>query len=227
MDSPRLIVDPEPVDPVRDSEVSRQLLAGVAAGELPDTVRISRPTASVAFGRRDVVSDGYAAAHSAAIAAGFETVERVGGGRAAVFHEQTIHLSHTVRDPDPRPGTMRRFEQTAALIARALCGLGVDAHVGEVAGEYCPGAHSVNARHALKVAGLGQRVVRDAAHVGVVIVVSGAARVRDVLVPVYDALGLDWDPAITGSLVDERPDLTWEIVADALQAAYAGRRSLV
>lgn len=227
MDSPRLIVDPEPVDPIHDSDVSRQLIAGVAAGELPDTVRISRPTASVAFGRRDLVSAGYAAAHAAATTAGFEAVERVGGGRAAVFHEQTIHLSHTVRDTDPRAGTMRRFEQAAELIARALRGVGVDAHVGEVAGEYCPGAHSVNARRALKVAGLGQRVVKDAAHVGAVIVVADAARVRDVLVPVYDALGLSWDPAITGSLVDERSDLTWELVADALQDAYAGRYSLV
>ena len=31
-------------------------------------------------------------------------------------------------------------------IASALRGLGVDAHVGAVPGEYCPGDHSVNAR---------------------------------------------------------------------------------
>jgi hypothetical protein len=36
--------------------------------------------------------------------------------------------------------TGERFERFASLIAAALGGLGVDARVGEVAGEYCPGA---------------------------------------------------------------------------------------
>ena len=34
--------------------ISRALMTRVAAGELPDTLRISRPAASVAFGKRDV-----------------------------------------------------------------------------------------------------------------------------------------------------------------------------
>ncbi|MEX1142768.1 MAG: hypothetical protein WD993_02095 [Thermoleophilaceae bacterium] len=226
MPSLNLIVDPDPVDPALDSDVSRALIRAVGAGELPDTVRISRPTASVAFGRRDVVSPGYAAAEAAARAAGFDPIERVGGGRAAVFHEDTLHLSWTVAEADPRSGVMRRFEEASSLIAGALRNLGVDAHVGAVEGEYCPGAHSINARHVVKLAGLGQRVVKDAAHVGAVIVVSGADRVRDVLGPVYDALELDWDPAVSGSLAGERPDVTWEQTAEAIEAAYAARQTL-
>lgn len=221
MAQPHLIVDPDPVDPALDSDVSRALIGRVGAGELPDTVRISRPSAAVAFGRRDIVAPGYAAARAAAVAAGFAPIERVGGGRAAVFHEGTLHLSHTVRDADPRAGVTRRFEETAALIAGALRTLGVDAHVGAVDGEYCPGAHSVNARGAVKLAGLGQRVVKHAAHVGAVIAVCGADRIRQVLTPVNAALDLAWDPDVAGSLADELPAIAWDRVAAALEAAYA------
>ena len=70
-------------------------------------------------------------------------------------------------------------------IAAALCDLGVDARVGEVEGEYCPGEYSVNARGALKLMGVGQRIVRGAAHVGGVLVVGRSDRTRRVLEPVY------------------------------------------
>jgi hypothetical protein len=63
--------------------------------------------------------------------------------------------------------------------------------------------------------GVGQRLVRGAAHVGGVIVVQDARRIRDVLVPVYDALGLTWDPATAGSIEDElrRPVALAEVAA--------------
>lgn len=200
----------------------------VVGGELPDTLRISRPGAAVAFGKRDVVSEGYRAAVGAARAGGFEAVERLAGGRASVFHEQTLHFGMAVRDDDdPRAGVTRRFEETAALIARAFGGLGVDARVGEVAGEYCPGEHSVNARGATKLMGLAQRVVKDGAYVGGVAVVAGADRIRGVLVPVYDALGLEWEPETTGSLVDERPGLAWDDVGGAIEAEYAELYELI
>ena len=56
--------------------------------------------------------------------------------------------------------------------------LGVDARVGEIPGEYCPGAYSVNARGVKKLMGVGQRLVPSAAHVGGVVVVNGANRVQ-------------------------------------------------
>ena len=62
---------------------------------------------------------------------------------------------------------------------------------------------SVNARGATKLAGIGQRVIVGGAHVGAVIVVRGAARINEVLTPIYEALELDWDPAATGSLAAE------------------------
>ncbi len=221
-----LIVDSSTSDPLLDAAISRAVMLRVAAGELPETLRISRPGPSVAFGKRDVIAPGYAEAVAAARGAGYEATERLAGGHAAVFHEDTIHFGHSVRDPDPRSGVTARFEQTAGVVARAFRSLGVDAHVGEIEGEYCPGAHSVNARHRTKLMGVGQRVVRDGAHVGGVVVVDGAERIRDVLVPVYAALGLDWRPEVTGSLADERADVTWDRVSEALESEYASDHEL-
>jgi lipoate-protein ligase A len=109
----------------------------------------------------------------------------------------------------------------AGQIADALRALGVDARVGEVPGEYCPGAYSVNARGAVKLAGIGQRIVAGGSHTGVVLVVDGEERINEVLRPVYAALGLDWKPAVTGSARSEEPSATWDRISDALVTEYA------
>ena len=211
--------------------VSRALMQRVAQGELPETLRLTRPGAMVAFAKQDAVTPGYAAAVAAARGQGFEAVLRLAGGRAAVFHDQTIALAHAVPDAEPRAGIHARFDWTARLIVRALRGLGADARVGEVAGEYCPGGYSVNARGAVKLAGIGQRIVAGGSHMGGVIVVGQAARVRDVLVPVYGALGLGWDPATAGAVEEELDGPSeaspWTAVADALLAEYGREHELV
>ncbi len=214
-------------DPALDIAVSRALLLRVAAGELPETLRLTRPEPMVAFGKQDAVAPGFAAAVSAAAGAGFESVLRLAGGRAAVFHEDTVSLAHAVPDDAPRLGIRARFEDTAGLIVRALRRLGVDARVGEVTGEYCPGSYSVSARGELKLAGTGQRLVAGGAHVGAVLVVAGAGRVRAALEPVYEALGLEWLPATTGDVAAELPGTTWDGVRDALLAEYARGREIV
>jgi octanoyl-[GcvH]:protein N-octanoyltransferase len=221
-------------DPALDVAVSRALMQRVAAGELPETLRLARPGAMVAFAKQDAVAPGYDAAVRAARAGGFEAVLRLAGGRAAVFHEETIALAHAVPDPNPRAGIHSRFERTAGLIARALRRLGVDAGVGEVAGEYCPGGYSVNARGRVKLAGIGQRIIAGGSHMGGVLVVGGAGRVREVLVPVYERLDLDWDPATTGAVEEEvdgaaprAAPSVWRAVRDALLTEYARDYELV
>lgn len=190
----------------------------VAAGELPETFRLARPGAMVAFGRQDVNSPGYARAVAAARAGGFEAVERLAGGRAAVFHEGTIAFAWAGRADDVWSGTHDRFGRIAGIVERALRRLGVDARTGELPREYCPGEYSINAGGRTKLVGIGQRLIRGAWHIGGVVVVAEAHRVRDVLVPVYEALGLDWDPATAGAVADEVPAATWEDVAGALRA---------
>jgi octanoyl-[GcvH]:protein N-octanoyltransferase len=241
----RVLDDCFPDDPALDAAVSRAVMHRVARGELPETLRLARPAAVVAFAKRDALSPGYAQAVAAARAGGFGAILRLAGGRAAVFHEGTLELAHAVPDPDPKPGIHERFEATATLIARALRELGADARVGEVPGEYCPGRWSVNAAGARKLAGTGQRVVAGGSHTGAVIVVDGAERVRSVLEPVYAALGLEWDPRTVGAVEDElgagqsasggaaAPELPasgerlWDAVRDALLAEYARRFEFV
>ncbi|MFN2616293.1 MAG: biotin/lipoate A/B protein ligase family protein [Thermoleophilaceae bacterium] len=223
----RLIRESFPEDPVLDTAVSRALLERVAAGELPATLRIARPGAMVAFGKQDAAGPGYPAAARAARERGFEAVVRLAGGRAAVFHEGTVAVAHAMPDPNPRPGVFPRFEAVAELIAAALRTLGADARVGEVEGEYCPGGYSVNARGSVKLAGVGQRLIKGAAHVGGVVVAAGADRIRDVLVPVYRELGLDWRPDTAGATADEVAGLDSDAVRDALLEQYAERYDLV
>jgi octanoyl-[GcvH]:protein N-octanoyltransferase len=221
----RLLRDSFPHDPALDTAVSRALMLRVAAGELPETLRVARPGPNVAFGKRDVVTAGYPAAVRAARAGGFEAIERLAGGRAAVFHEDTISFTHAIPEPDPRSGVDERFEATAGLIAAAFARLGVDSRVGEVDGEYCPGAHSVNAGGERKLMGVGQRLVSGGVHVGGVIVVSGAERVNAILTPVYRELDLDWRPEATGAVADE-VEASWDDVADALLGEYDERHGL-
>jgi octanoyl-[GcvH]:protein N-octanoyltransferase len=103
----------------------------------------------------------------------------------------------------------------------------VDARVGEVPGEYCPGRYSVNARGAVKLAGIGQRIVAGGSHTGVVLVVSGEQRINDVLRPVYAALDIPWEPQVTGSVLAESPGAGWDAVREALLAEYARDYELI
>ena len=192
-----------PGQPELGTAVSRAILNRVATGELPPTIRIHQPDREVAFGRRDVVSPGYDAASEAARAAGFAAVERMAGGRAAIFHEGTVAIARAYPDPEPPRRTYQRFEEMAGLVQAVLSSMGVEARIGEIPGEYCPGAYSVNARGESKLAGIGQKMIRGAAHVGIVVVASGSETLRRVLSPVYRALELDWLPTTAGSISDE------------------------
>ena len=227
MASLRLLHDSFAHDPALDAAVSRAMMFRVAAGEVPETLRIAHPGTTVAFAKRDAVAAGYAAAVRAAREHGFEATLRLAGGRAAIFHDGTMEIGHAVPDDEPRAGIHTRFERTAERLARALARLGVDARVGEVAGEYCPGRYSVNARGAAKLAGIGQRVVGGGSHTGVVLVVDGEERINEVLVPVYAALGLDWEPTVTGSVHAEDPSATWDRIRDALVTEYAREYDLI
>ena len=113
----------------------------VAAGELPETLRLARPRASGGVRQARRARRGLRATPWRRPAPpGFGSVLRLAGGRAAVFHEGTLELAHAVPDRTRAAASTRASRTTAELIARALRRLGVDARVGEVPGEYCPGA---------------------------------------------------------------------------------------
>jgi octanoyl-[GcvH]:protein N-octanoyltransferase len=222
----QLLTEAFPTPPERDTAVSHALLRLVAVGAEPETLRIHRPGRVVAFGPLDRLAPGFAEAIAAASARGFGSVLRLAGGRAAVFHERTLAIAHARPDDEPQAHIYPRFEEWSGRIAEALRKVGLDARVGEVPGEYCPGGYSVNARGAIKLAGIGQKLIKGAGHLGGVVVVGEADRIRNVLVPVYDALGLDFEPATAGAVDDDLPSVSMDEVEEALTAELSSRYEL-
>jgi lipoate-protein ligase A len=216
-----LVRDAEPRAPALDVAIGHALLQRVAAGESPATLRVYRPAPTVAFGRLDRLRAGYPDAVAAAREHGFTPVVRLPGGHAAAYHEESLGIDLVGATPDAIAGVHDRFRQNGRRLARALTALGIDAQVGEVPGEYCPGSYSVNAGGRIKLAGTAQRLLSGAWLFGAVIVVGDGARVRDVLANVYELLALDWDPATAGALVDEVGGLTVDDVERAVVASYA------
>lgn len=202
-------------DPALDTALSTAVLQRVGSGEVDATLRLWTPGRIVAFGSQDRTRPGYPAAVDAATRLGFGAVERLAGGKAAVFHEGTIAFAWTTPNPDPKTGIAERFRAISAIVIDALSRLGVTGVVGEVSGEYCPGRFSVNVG-GLKVMGVGQRLLKYAAHVGGVLVAHSPDLVNLPLIPVYEALGYEWRPEATGSI--ERPV---DDVIGALTGAFA------
>ena len=212
--------------PAFDTAVSHALLQRAAVGETVESLRLHQPGSIVAFGRQDVVSPGYLPAIESSRAAGYEAIERLAGGRPAVFHPGTIAFAWTIPSPIPRETIKPRFEALTSVLLAAFRALGADARVGEVPGEYCPGAYSINVSGHHKVMGTGQRIVGRAAHVGGVIVVEGGDRIAEALIPVYEALDLRWNPATAGDLVTAAPGITRRDVMAAIVTEFEQRYGL-
>ncbi|GAA1719678.1 hypothetical protein GCM10009745_80820 [Kribbella yunnanensis] len=113
-----------------------------------------------------------------------------------------------------------RFTHYGDLYAGVLRDLGIDARVGAVPGEYCPGAHSVNARGVVKLIGTGQRVVRNGWLFSALIVLGDDDQLRPLLTEIYRHLDLPFDPASVGSVETEAPGRA-NSVELLLRAAYA------
>ncbi len=209
-----------------DTGVSHALLNRVSEGELPETFRIYVPSRVVAFGKQDRLAAGFRTAADIVRDGGYSPVVRLPGGRAAVFHEDTVALSWTIPTPDPVRGIRERFEAATAVLTDALERLGVASAVGEIPGEYCPGEFSVNHAGRIKLAGLGQRLGRGAAHVGGVLVVGRSEAVRSILVPTYASLDIDWDPSTVGAVQDIDADITVDAVIDSIITTIAETATL-
>jgi lipoate-protein ligase A len=213
-------------DPALDVALPHAMVGLVAAGRHRPVVRVYQPAPTVAFGRRDSFLPGFAGAAQAARQRGFTPVIRGAGGRAAAYDEGCLIFDEVMPAAESIAGIHERFAEDARRQAAALRALGVDARVGEVPGEYCPGEFSVNARGAVKLIGAAQRIVKGAWLLSSMVVVDGTARLRAVLEDIYVALGLDWDPGTVGAVADEAPGLSVEHVWRALEAQYAGRYRL-
>jgi len=222
----RLLRDAFPDRPALDIALSNALLRRVARGELEPTVRLYRPGPTLAFGRLDTLRPGFAEAGAAARDTGFEPIVRLAGGHAAAYHEQSLIYEEITREDDVAAGLHDRFRDGAELLASAIAGFGVDALVGEIPGEYCPGAYSVSAAGRIKLVGTAQRVVRGGALMSAFAHISGGDRLRSVLFDVYRALELAWSPSTAGALDDAAPGVSIAAVEEAILEARAEDREL-
>lgn len=198
------------------------LLRAVGSRERDDerVLRIHTPLPTLAMSRWESRQPGYEAASAAARRLGFAPAIRPTGGRAAAYDETCLVFDLVVREGegiDPQP----LFASTSARLADQLAALGVDARVGAVPGEYCPGEYSINARGAVKLIGTSQRSVRGARLLSGVIALSATDHLLPVLSAANSALGLDWDPSTFGGLAGEIGPVDRQIVVDALVAALA------
>jgi octanoyl-[GcvH]:protein N-octanoyltransferase len=214
-----------PQDPAFDAAVTHALLRRVGAGELGAVARIFRPGPTLAFGRLDTQVPGYAAAREAASDHGFTPLVRLGGGHAAGYDAGALLVEIVRPEPVVAEGIERRFAAVTALLVDALGALGIAARVGELPGEYCAGAWSVNAA-GIKLAGTAQRSIRGASLTTAMLIVEGGDRLRAALVDVYAALGLDWRPATAGAAQDLVPGLRAGDAERAVIATLANRERL-
>lgn len=217
-------------DPAADLDRHLELLRAVGTGASGPLLRLYVPSPTLSFGRRDTRREGFDVARRAAADQGFQPVVRSAGGRATAYHGGTLIVDHIQPAPEPMLTHQQRFRVFGDLFARALRAVGVDAHVGEVPGEYCPGEFSVHgvaqdgAR--VKLVGTAQRVVAGAWLFSSVVVVADAAPLRQVTEDVYRALGLELGPATVGSVQDllahngQRPRPGLEDVAGALLSTW-------
>ena len=209
-----LVRAPRPRSGLADEAVVRHALAAVRNGG-PAGLDLAEPLPTAAFSRRDRLLPGYDVAAAAVAAHGFSPMLRPVGGHLAVYGPGALVLHLWARHPDPRAGIQPRFEIFGAAVAGALRGLGVDARVGPVPGEYCDGRFSVNCGGRSKLAGTGQRIVKDGFLFSAVVMVHSTARVREALTEAYASLALDFDPATVGCVADSVPGVS---VADAVEA---------
>jgi octanoyl-[GcvH]:protein N-octanoyltransferase len=210
---------PAATDPEYDVALGPALLREGRDGA-DEFLRIYSPAPTAAFSRRDTLKPGYERAAAAARRCGFAPVVRPQGGSMAAYHRGSVVIDHVRRVPDASLAMAERFREFAAVHAAVLTGLGVDARIGAVPGEYCPGEYSINAGGIHKIVGSAQRITRDGWLFSTVIQVGGADRLREVLTAAYGELGYDFDPHSVGAIEDTAASVTVEAVTEAMMDAY-------
>jgi octanoyl-[GcvH]:protein N-octanoyltransferase len=175
-------------------------------------LRIARPRPTMAFSRRDERMAGFDRAVEAARAAGFAAAVRPVGGTFAPMHDGSLVVDEFGWSP-PGEWPTDRFDRHAALLAEVFASYGIDARVGEVPGEYCPGAHSVNRGGLVKLSGSAQRVSSGAWLVSSVVQVGPIDDLLPVTAAVASLLAAPVDVATIGALCDTVPGIAPDDVA--------------
>ncbi|KAA1380066.1 hypothetical protein ESP62_002345 [Aeromicrobium fastidiosum] len=136
------------------------------------------------------------------------------------YDDGAVVVDHLTRTAD-RHGTFERNAEQHAAVLRSLGD--VDARVGEVPGEYCPGEFSVNVGGRVKVVGSAQRITGTGALFSTVVQVVVDDHVREVIRDVSAALGYELRESTIAGLADVAPGVTPQQVATALADDYRRR----
>lgn len=172
----------------------------IAEGET--ALRVWEPPDQIVFGPRDLQREGFERAMAIARdAPGTDVRTRGAGGHAVAIRPGTLAFVLAGPIADPRTGIEDRYERVVEAVQRALAEYGAEVWPGEPDDAFCPGSHSLQNERG-KVAGFAQRVRGDRALVTGVVVTQGGP-MASTLDPIYDALGIPFDPESVGSIDTE------------------------
>jgi octanoyl-[GcvH]:protein N-octanoyltransferase len=200
------------------AEWVRQKLASLAPGD-EAIIRFRRPRPTAAFSPQDTAHVNYARVKELARDHGFQPIERGTGGRLTMFDEHALAITIIWPHADPHQHMMRRYEIFAGAIAGALAKLGIDAQIGELSNEYCPGKFSINAGGHVKLVGIAQRMNRRCFQMGAIIAVDRSDKACSAIAEAYRAMALPFDAKTYGAIGELVPQVTYDQVKSNMIAA--------
>ena len=200
----------------------KQKLADTKPGD-EAILRFRRPRPTAAFSPQDTAHPDYAQVKERARARGFEPIERGTGGRLTMFDENAFAITIIWPHPEPHQHMMQRYEILSDIIAGALAKLGIDARVGELPDEYCPGKFSINAGGRIKLAGIAQRMNRGCVQMGAIISVERSEAACSAIADAYRSMTLPFDPKTYGAIGELAPSFSYGAASDVIrQSVIAG-----
>jgi octanoyl-[GcvH]:protein N-octanoyltransferase len=191
--------------------VKQQLISGDQA-----LLRFRRPRPTAAFSPQDTTHPDYEQIKERTRARGFEPIERGTGGRLTLFDENALGITIIAPHEAPHIHMMKRYDILSGAIALGLKNLGIDAGVGELPNEYCPGKYSVHAEGRIKLVGVAQRMNRRCLQMGAVVSVYRSEEACEGIAEAYRGMGLKFDPQTYGAITDLNPSLNYADVRTAL-----------
>ena len=202
-----------------DLNFGTELLRLVASNpDTPRIVRAYRPEPTVALSRRESLLPGFAAALTAAASFGFTPVIRPTGGRAVAMDQSCLVIDVVERVPRLHEGNRVAYQEVAGALASGLRSIGVDAIVGEVPDEFCPGEFSINARRETKIVGISQRVIPGARLVSAMVAIGDPGILPEVLSEVNRELTFPWRVETFGAVESEVGIVDFDEVSRVLRA---------
>ncbi len=214
----RILRLPTATEPPGDALTNR--LRNHAADANEAIITVWYPTCTISFSKRDTHQPGYSAATTIAESNGYESSIRQTGGTAVAFTGTTISFTIVYPDSAPKTNIRTRFDDTLAILQRALWNLGIPAQQGEPPRSFCAGNHSLQFHG--KLAGIAQHISDHDATVGGIVIVNQRDETARILDEIYSALNYDLDPESIGSLSNSTDDIERERVVSAIETAFAG-----